>query len=107
MVLRKNKRGIRVKRCCASCKYKEIDSYGNRYCTKGYESHETCRHWRMRGDLRRCGRPDGVIKDIAYLRYVKDIRISENSGCGRAERGPERDIEEIRKDYNNNIHIKF
>ena len=53
MAIRKNKRGIKVKRCCASCKYKEIDDYGKRHCTKGFDSCETCRSWRMRDELRK------------------------------------------------------
>lgn len=107
MDIRKNKRGIRVKRCCASCKYKEIDSYGNRYCTKGYESHETCRHWCMRDDLRNAGTPFGVIKAKEYLHYVQEIRDRElNSSC-YVSRAKLRDVEEIRNEYNNNIYINF
>ena len=107
MDIRKNKRGIRVKRCCASCKHKEIDSYGIRYCTKGYESHETCRHWCMRDDLRNVGTPFGAIKSKEYLHYVLDIRNREmNDSCFK-KRVPLRDVEEIRKEYNNSIHLKF
>ena len=61
-----NKRGIKVKRCCASCKYKEIDDYGKRHCTKGFDSCETCRSWRMRDELRKAGTPFGVIKTKEY-----------------------------------------
>ena len=104
---RRNKRGIKVKRCCASCKYKEILGNGERICTVGCESHETCRHWRMREELRNAGTPFGAIKSKEYLRFVLDIRNRElNSSCfvSRAEL---RDISEIRKEYNNSINLKF
>ena len=87
MAIRKNKRGIKVKRCCASCKYKEIDDYGKRHCTKGFDSCETCRSWRMRDELRK------------YLHYVLDIRDRETNSSCYVNRGPLRDINEIRKEY--------
>ena len=107
MDIRKNKRGIKVKRCCASCANKEIDEFGVRHCTLGYASSDTCRHWRMREELRNAGTPFGVIKSKEYLRFVLDIRNRElNSSCfvSRAEL---RDISEIRKEYKHSINLKF
>ena len=104
---RRNKKGIKVKRCCASCKYKEILGNGERICTVGCESHETCRHWRMRDELRNAGNPFGAIKTREYLRHVLDIRNREmDNGCFK-NRVPLRDIKEIRKEYNNSINLKF
>ena len=107
MDIRRNKRGIKVKRCCASCANKEIDEFGVRHCTLGYASCDTCRHWRMREELRNAGTPFGVIKTKEYLHYVLDIRNRElNSSCfvSRAEL---RDISEIRKEYKHSINLKF
>ena len=103
---RRNKKGIKVKRCCASCKYKEILGNGERICTVGCESHETCRHWRMRDELRNAGNPFGVIKTKEYLHYVLDIRYREKVE-NYSHRTEQRDIEEIRKEYNNSINLKF
>ena len=103
---RRNKKGIKVKRCCASCKYKEILGNGERICTVGCESHETCRHWRMRDELRKAGNPFGVIKTKEYLHYVLDIRYREKVE-NYSHRTEQRDIEEIRKEYNNSIILKF
>ena len=75
MATRRNKRGIKVKRCCASCKYKEIDDYGKRHCTKGFDSTKE------------------------YLHYVLDIRDRETNSSCYVNRGPLRDINEIRKEY--------
>ena len=104
---RRNKKGIKVKRCCASCKYKEILGNGERICTVGCESHETCRHWRMRDELRNAGNPFGAIKSKEYLRFVLDIRNREmDDGCFK-KRVPLREISEIRKEYKHSINLKF
>ena len=110
MATRRNKRGIKIKRCCASCKNKFILANGKRICTLEYESCETCRHWRMSNELRNCGTPFGVIKTKDYLRYVLDIRAREmDTGCFK-KRVQLRDIEEIRKEYilrHKNIRTDF
>ena len=107
MVNRRNYRGIKVKRCCASCKNKVIDDRGSRHCVLGYTSCETCRHWHMRDELRSAGNPHGVIKTKEYLRFVLEIRNCEmDSGCFK-KRVKLRDVEEIRKEYNDNINSNF
>ena len=107
MDIRRNKRGIKVKRCCASCANKEIDEFGVRHCTLGYDSCDTCRHWRMREELRNAGSPFGVIKSKEYLRFVMNIRNREmDNGCFK-KRVPLRDIKEIRKEYKHSINLKF
>ena len=107
MAIRRNKRGIKVKRCCASCKYKEIDNRGNRHCTKGYDSCDTCRSWRMADALRMKKNPFGIIKSQEYLHYVRDIRIDEAEKAWHGDTSPGREIEDIRKEFNNNIYYSF
>ena len=106
MDIRRNKRGIKVKRCCASCANKKIDEFGVRHCTLDYASSDTCRHWRMRDELRNAGNPFGTIKTKEYLHYVLDIRYREKVE-NYSHRTEQRDIEEIRKEYNNSINLKF
>ena len=110
MDTRRNRRGIKVKRCCASCANKKIDDQGKRSCSLGYASCLTCRHWRMREELRNAGTPFGAIKNKDYLRYVLDIRSREmDNGCYK-KRVQLRDIKEIRKEYLNrhsNIRTDF
>ena len=107
MDIRKNKRGIKVKRCCASCANKEIDELGKRHCILGYASCITCRHWRMREELRNAGNPFGVIKTREYLRHVRDIRLKEQENARMGEMVEPTEIKEIRKEYNNSINLKF
>ena len=107
MANRRNKRGIKVKRCCASCANKEIDELGKRHCILGYASCITCRHWRMRDELRNAGNPFGVIKTREYLRHVRDIRLKEQENARMGEMVEPTEIKEIRKEYNNSINLKF
>lgn len=108
MKTRKNKRGIKVKKGCISCKYKEIDRLGRRTCRlqstidEGY-----CRKWRMTDGLRQSGNPFGEIKTKEYLHYVLDIRDREANSGDYVNRGEQRDIADIRKEYNNSINIDF
>ena len=107
MDTRRNRRGIKVKRCCASCANKEINDQGKRSCSLGYASCLSCRHWRMREELRNAGTPFGVIKTKEYLRHVRDIRLKEQEDARMGEVVEPIDIKEIRKEYNNSINLKF
>ena len=53
----------------------------------------------MRDELRNAGTPFGVIKTKEYLQYVLDIRDRETNSTCYVKRGPQRDINEIRKEY--------
>ena len=100
MKIRKNKRGIKIKKGCISCKYKKIDRLGRRTCRlqstieEGY-----CRKWRMTDALRNAGNPFGAIKSKEYLRFVLGIRESEMNGSWRVNIAPQREVAEIRKEY--------
>ena len=107
MANRRNKRGIKVKRCCASCANKEIDELGKRHCILGYASCITCRHWRMRDELRNAGNPFGVIKTREYLRHVRDIRLKEQENARMGEMVEPTEIKEIRKEYKYIINQNF
>ena len=94
-------------RCCASCANKEIDEFGKRHCTLGYASCLTCRHWRMREELRNAGTPFGVIKTRDYLRHVRDVRMKEQEDARMGEAVEPKEIKEIRKEYKHSINLKF
>jgi hypothetical protein len=105
---RKNKRGIKVKKGCVSCKYKEIDSKGRRHCTKCSTIEEGyCTKWRMADALRMKENPFGTIKSMEYLHYVRDIRIDEAEKAWHGDTSPARELEDIRKEFNNNINYNF
>ena len=61
----------------------------------------------MRDELRNAGTPFGVIKTKEYLHYVRDIRIDEAEKSWHGDTSPGREIEDIRKEFNNNIYYSF
>lgn len=55
-----NRYGIRIKKCCASCRYKEYNENGTRICTKKQMTVKTlfkCRSWKMSEALNKVGSP--------------------------------------------------
>ena len=55
----RNKYGIRVKACCASCLLKEITQEGKRICTHHHcrvDALDKCRHWQMAEVLQEIGK---------------------------------------------------
>lgn len=55
----RNKYGIRVKACCASCLLKEITKEGKRRCTLNHcsvDALDKCRHWLMAENLQKVGK---------------------------------------------------
>ena len=77
-----NSKGVRIKKCCASCAFKNPSRrLGKRLCTKhGLEVNpcDRCSLWRMRGTLRKLGSGEtGNVKRYDYLMYaleeLKDV----------------------------------
>ena len=55
----RNQHGIRVRACCASCMFKEIENGGKRYCTcrhRTVEPLDNCKFWQMSAQLTMVGR---------------------------------------------------
>lgn len=55
----RNKYGIRVRACCASCMLKEITQNGMRKCTHHHccvDALDKCRHWQMAEVLQEIGK---------------------------------------------------
>lgn len=69
-------RGVRVKKCCASCKHKGYGKTGDRVCTKGEGSvvkNYVCEQWEMNETyrtLRLTG--DGRVKKPSYIAWMAD-----------------------------------
>ena len=54
----RNQHGIRVRACCASCMFKEIENGGKRYCTcrhRTVEPLDKCKFWQMSAQLTMVG----------------------------------------------------
>ena len=61
----RNAYGIKVKRCCASCQHKCIETDGTRVCAQmmimvGQKFR--CKQWQMADGLKNAGKGDGVVR---------------------------------------------
>ena len=72
----RNAHGVKVKRCCASCQHKCIDSEGTRFCAQlmlKVEQKFKCKQWQMSDGLKNAGKGGGVVRLIG----TTEIIISE------------------------------
>ena len=76
-----NNCGIRVKKCCASCVYKEQSrSFRWRYCRilKSTVNHRgVCDRWAMSKVLSNLGSHQGRVKSKEYLDFFSKVRTEE------------------------------
>ncbi len=61
----RNAHGVKVKRCCASCQHKCIDTDGIRFCAQmmvKVEQKFQCKQWQMSDGLKNAGKGGGVVR---------------------------------------------
>ena len=104
-------RGIKVKRCCASCMYKDYDDDGHRICLqlqRRVAGRNRCEDWQMSEAMKRAGWNKGCIKKRMYLMNVLDVRLEEDAAIDEGiiieeERVP---VRELRKEFGEVFEIK-
>ena len=101
----KNKYGITVVKCCASCRNKKCDN-NVRQCTKGegrVPSDYLCADWEMDEGLENAGKGGGKVKRAGYIRYATDALFSYKRQTAAATRGNDtptwKSIADIRTEY--------
>ena len=55
----RNERGVKVRRCCASCQWKEIEADGTRVCRlmkQIVDQKSRCKKWQMSDGLKNAGK---------------------------------------------------
>lgn len=76
----KNRYGIEIVKCCASCKNKRCDNHA-RICVAGegiVPSNYLCAQWEMDYGFDTAGRGDGRIKKRMYLDFCYRKIVEEN-----------------------------
>ena len=61
----RNRHGVKVRRCCASCARKTYDEDGNRVCglmQVMVESRMKCKKWLIAAGLQKAGKGGGVVR---------------------------------------------
>ena len=109
----KNKYGIEVKECCASCKHKDLTRLiSSRFCLKRHKSVKPkshCQQWEMSEQMEAAGSGRGMVKKKAYLKYVLEVREDERLAEQLKIQFPHKSIEQIRKDFeerNGSIYVE-
>lgn len=108
----RNQHGIEVKKCCASCKHKDLTRLVlARYCSQHHEKvkpRECCEQWEMSEQMEAAGSGGGKVKKKAYLKYVLDVREDESLADQLGIKFPHKSIGRIRKDFeekNGSIYV--
>ena len=74
--------GIRIKKCCASCKHKCLTA-SQRICSRHgdevVEQRHVCPEWEMNPCFEKAGRNLGEVKKKEYLQFVMVRRWTENN----------------------------
>jgi len=100
----RNTQGIKVKRCCASCKYKCYDDNGKRFCSimqLPVEQKSLCTRWVMANELQKMGHNPGKVKSREYLRFVQKVRSEEMVAIeeGRMTKRQCLTVEQLREEF--------
>ena len=75
----RNKFGIEINICCASCQFKGFDKKGERICLlsdQQVDSNAVCEDWHLSQGLENAGAGGGTVKSYQHL---KEVFISRTS----------------------------
>ncbi len=100
----RNKRGIKIKKCCSSCENIQVSNSGVRTCCKMLLKVEpcfTCPKWVMAQKYMDVGGDPAKVKSKAYLEYVQAVRDDESESIrqGIMTEGARKPILVIRREY--------
>ena len=102
----RNSHGIEVKKCCASCRFKDLTRLMTaRFCTehqKRVKPRECCYEWALSDQLEVAGSAGGKVKRKAYLKFVLEVREMENLADQRGLHIVHKTIEQIRQEFEKN-----
>ena len=76
-----NEFGIKVKKCCASCKHMQPDNK-TRICMNGegvVAPTSYCLDWMLRKGLENAGKGGGKVKKASYLQYCLGVLDAEHA----------------------------
>ena len=110
-----NRNGIVIKKCCASCRFRQISSEKGRFCKKHQKKVKAgwlCEDWDISKGLQGAGDSGGRIKSWKYLTYYRE-RWTEQRESYEADRLRIDNLlttEHIREEYEEqfgSIYISF
>ena len=100
---KKNVFRIKVKKCCASCAFKDLTrAVSARWCEKhgkNVKACEVCPKWRMNRQLKMAGFARGKVKRQEYLTYLASTREDEDLARQNGLTIEPKSIEQIRSEF--------
>ena len=69
----RNAHGCKIRKCCASCQHKCIESDGTRVCASmmlKVQQKFKCKKWQMSDGLKNAGKGGGVVRNIETKEIV-------------------------------------
>ena len=103
MRITSNKFGVRIGKCCASCRFKESTRLMmTRHCTKLNKEVDplgVCECWKMSRQLSKLEFTRGKVKRREYLLYLTDVRVKEQELEDKGEKVVPKSIDEIRAQF--------
>ena len=99
----RNKFGIGIKECCASCDAKVITNKGTyRMCSldhKEVDGTDVCNSWQLRKGLEEAGSAKGGVKRKAYFNYLQEVRDREATARNLGLRITAKTLEDVRAEF--------
>lgn len=101
----RNRNGIEIKECCASCRYRQINTEKGRFCTKHemkVKAGGLCEQWALNPNLEHAGDAGGQVKCTKYLDYYRKRWLEQREAviAGSMKSDDMLKVEQIRKEYN-------
>lgn len=108
----RNRNGIEIKKCCASCRFRHINSEEGRFCTKHkkkVKAGRLCEQWVMSIGLDHAGDAGGRVKCAKYLDYYRNRWIEQREAviAGNMKPNDMLTAVQIRKEYNEQYGSEF
>ena len=99
----RNAQGIAVKKCCASCAYKELTrGRKTRHCMVRHDKVKPCEYcslWEMSSQLKAAGKAMGRVKCKQYLDYLTEQREAERYASQLTDGFKPKSIAQIREEF--------
>jgi hypothetical protein len=97
-----NQYGVRIRKCCASCKDRDFDDKELRCCKltgKHVRGNNVCDKWSLSNRLETLGCEHGKVQCRAYQLFLLEVRTSELDMRVRGKEVTPASVESIRKDF--------
>lgn len=99
----RNKFGIWIKECCASCDARGITTKGTcRMCSldnKEVDGTDVCNSWQLRSGLEEAGSAQGGVKRKLYFAFLQEVRDGEAAARNLGLRITAKTLDEVRAEF--------